>query len=38
MFAFIRALFGACPASSTGGHYFVKEGGQWVCTMCGQAR
>ena len=33
MFAsFIRSLFGGCPG---GQHYYVKQGGSWVCTMCG---
>ena len=24
---------GDCPASDTGGHYFEKQDGQWVCTL-----
>lgn len=27
-----RALFGSCR------HYFVNQGGTWVCTMCGETR
>jgi hypothetical protein len=38
MFSLIRALFGGCPGSSTGGHYYEKQGGQWVCSLCGASR
>ena len=33
MFASIRFYFSAACR-----HYFVKEGGLWVCTMCGETR
>jgi hypothetical protein len=32
MLSSIRTLFGNCR------HYFVKQGGSWVCTMCGEVR
>lgn len=32
MFSSITILFAACR------HYFVKEGGRWTCTMCGESR
>ena len=39
MFALIRQLmFGGCSGSSNGGHYYVKEGGSWVCSLCGASR
>ncbi len=30
-----RVLSGGCPG---GRHYFVRDGGRWVCTMCGATR
>jgi hypothetical protein len=38
MFSLIRALFGGCSGSSTGGHYYVNEGGTWKCSLCGASR
>lgn len=35
MFAFIKALFGGCAGDR---HYYVKQGGQWVCSMCGASQ
>jgi hypothetical protein len=32
MFARIRIYFGSCR------HYFVKQGGVWTCTLCGETR
>jgi len=32
LFAFVSKAADECR------HYFVKEGGQWVCTMCGASR
>ena len=32
MFSSLKILFGSCR------HYFVHEGGRWVCTMCGESR
>ena len=33
MFSLIRFYFG-----SSCRHYFVKQGGVWTCTMCGETR
>ena len=32
MFASLISLGSKCR------HYFVKQGNQWVCTMCGESR
>ena len=32
MFSSLKILFASCR------HYFVREGGQWRCTMCGETR
>ena len=32
MFSFVKAAARSCR------HYYVKQGGRWVCTMCGDSR
>jgi hypothetical protein len=34
MFSFIRTLFGC----KNGNHWYVSQGGRWVCQFCGESQ